>query len=90
MPRGETQAERPLEAKQPATPEALKGVAWQRIASKSQPGRYYYFNPATGQTEMKPPVVEALGALALHTLRKCVPEAMAAAEVQDFGRMVLS
>lgn len=58
MPRGETQAERPLEAKQPATPEALKGAAWQRIASKSQPGRYYYFNPATGQTEMKPPVVE--------------------------------
>ena len=57
---GATQAERPLEVHQPATPEALKGVAWQRIASQSQPGRYYYFNPTTGETEIKPPVVEAL------------------------------
>jgi len=38
-----------------ASPE--EAVEWKRLESKSKPGQFYYFNPKTGENEIKPPRV---------------------------------
>lgn len=35
-----------------------EGIPWERIESTSKPGHFYYFNPITGENEIKPPKVQ--------------------------------
>merc|ERR1711871_91271 len=38
--------------------EAQYGIIWKRRESTSNPGKYYYLNTATNETEEKPPTVK--------------------------------
>lgn len=35
-----------------------EGIPWQRVESRSKPGHFYYFNPISGENEIKPPRVQ--------------------------------
>jgi len=39
-------------------PPPAPAASWKRLESKSHPGKFYYFNSATGENETQPPVVD--------------------------------